>query len=429
MRMERPQSGQATIEYLGLVALLAVLLVAGSAIGAPGVANAVLGQMRHALCIVTGKRCTVDLQRPCTVASRRETRRIALSIVLVRLSRDSYVLRERLSDGTVRLTVFRRYGAGAEGGVGGRLEIDRKDEPGEVPEPKDLLKKPGAAQGVTPDARKVGVSSEARAGLEGVFGSGKVFIAQDEAQADELLRAVEDDDEALPPSEVFYEAGARGLARLGFGGLLAGGQLDGIADSTLAVREERDSGDVTITVNSGSAGWGLMTALAGPAGSFDRQVLLGLTFDRERRPVELSVLASGSVSGGTALPPGVAEALGTGGDDSASQNLTGRRWEAAARLDLTDPEVAAAWGAFRRDPASAATIAALGRQLAGRAHLDVRTYGTDTSSDGFAAAVGGGFRVGGETDRTVDRAKLLKASSRPPGGLWEQRVDCLAAVA
>jgi hypothetical protein len=36
-------------------------------------------------------------------------------------------------------------------------------------------------------------------------------------------------------------------------------------------------------------------------------------------------------------------------------------------------------------------------------------------------------RIGGEYDHVVDRARLLGASSRPPAGLWERRVDCVAA--
>jgi hypothetical protein len=36
-----------------------------------------------------------------------------------------------------------------------------------------------------------------------------------------------------------------------------------------------------------------------------------------------------------------------------------------------------------------------------------------------------GARIGGEYDHAIERSRLLAASSRPPGGLWEPRLDCL----
>jgi hypothetical protein len=62
-----------------------------------------------------------------------------------------------------------------------------------------------------------------------------------------------------------------------------------------------------------------------------------------------------------------------------------------------------------------------------RAHLDVRTYNTDSRASGAAVGISGGVRLGGEYDHVVDRSRLLSASSRPPAGLWERRFDCVAA--
>ena len=60
MQSLRAERGQATIDYVALVAVVAAVLAAGgaaTAIAAPGVANAVLGQVRHALCVVGGGPC------------------------------------------------------------------------------------------------------------------------------------------------------------------------------------------------------------------------------------------------------------------------------------------------------------------------------------------------------------------------------------
>jgi hypothetical protein len=47
---------------------------------------------------------------------------------------------------------------------------------------------------------------------------------------------------------------------------------------------------------------------------------------------------------------------------------------------------------------------------------------------GASAGVGLGVQVGGEVEHTSEHSRLLAAVSRPAGGLWEQRLDCLAQV-
>jgi hypothetical protein len=203
MRQER---GQATIDYLALIAALVVLLASAAALatgGAPGVANAVLGQVRHALCIVTGSACAAQRRLPCVVASERDGRHVAVNVLLVRLDGDRWVLREKMSDRTVRLTLGHRGGGGIELGIGARLKA--------------------ALRG-----RTVGFDDEARAGLEGVLGYGEVFVARNDREADEILRSIR---RRVPlvgggggpePSERFVEGGARGLGRIGVGSMLAG---------------------------------------------------------------------------------------------------------------------------------------------------------------------------------------------------------------
>jgi hypothetical protein len=230
------------------------------------------------------------------------------------------------------------------------------------------------------------------------------------------------------PSERFVDGGPRGLGRLGVGGPAAGAAVEGIAESTVSVRRDERSGQVTITLSAGGAGWALLSAvMSGPSGASDRQVSFTVTLDRDHRPIELGLSASGTLAAGVALPTGLAGPLGVRDSGDAQFNLSGRRWDVAARLDLRDPEVVAAWAAFRHDPTSATAIRALAAQLRTRAVLDVRSYAVSTESDGVAAGLGAGPRFGGEIDHTTDRARLLAAATRPPGGLWERRADCVAA--
>jgi hypothetical protein len=407
----REERGQATIDYIALIAVLAILLVAAAAVvsgGAPGVANAVLGQVRHALCVVTGRACTAERRLPCAVAVERDDRHVAVTVLLVRIDGDRIVVREKMSDGTVRLTLVHRGGGGVELGVGSRI--------------KAVLK-----------GRLFGMDDEADAGAEGVLGYGEVFVARDDREANEILRSIR---RRVPlvggkgprPRERFVDGGTRGLGQLGVGGPAAGAAVEGLAESIASVRRDEHTGEVTITLDAGSSGWAVLSAvMSGPSGLVDRQVAFTVTLDRELRPAALGLSASGTLAAGATLPIGLAGQLGVRESGDAKLEFTGRRWDLSARVDLSDPEVAAAWKAFRHDPTSADAILMLAAQLRTRAILDVRSYAVSTESDGAGAGLGAGVRVGGEIDHTTDRARLLAAATRPPGGLWERRTDCVAA--
>lgn len=409
-----------------MLALLALLLVVSAAMvggRAPGIANAVLGQFRRALCIVSGGDCPASTDKPCVVTGSRDTRHAALSIVLVRLDEDHSVLREELSDGTVRLTVAQSDAAGVEGGVGGFLKIRLK--------------------GHTLNAER-----EAHGAIQGVLGHGAVYLARDDHEADEVLRAVRGGlhlpgvaGEAVRiagalagrhgprPQSVYFEGGVRGLGRLNASGLGASASLEGLTEAMLGASRNLDTGEVTVSLSDELSGSALLdAALAGPSGVSGGQVGLSLTFDRHHRATGLSLNAVGSVAAGATLPAWAARALGVGDGRLGSDTSTSsRRWELSESIDLRDPVVAAAWAAYRHDPLSLAAIRTLGAQLHDEAQVDVRSYATSGDSSGIGAGVAFGGKLGGEIEHAVDRSRLLSAASRPPGGLWEQRFDCESA--
>jgi hypothetical protein len=411
MRLHGSQRGQATVDYVALIAILALLLGAAAAVAsgdAAGVTNAVLGQVRRALCVVTGGSCPVKRPLPCVVASDRDDVHIAIKIAFFRVDRNRVVLRERMSDGTVRLTLMRRSGVGFEVGVGARAQLRLK-------------------------GRTIGSQRGAHGGVEGVAGFSEVFVARDAREADEILHAL--DRPRLPlvgrprPRELLVEGGVRGLGRLGVGAAAASASLDSIAEGIVGARRDQRSGDVTISISVGGSAWSLLSALmAAPSGSFDRAVGLELSLDRHRRPVSLALTASGTLAAGRMLTAGFGGWEATGGGLGYTGNMSARRWELEARVDLRDPDVAAAWAAFRHDPTNPVAIRALGAQLRSEAHVEMRGYALRSDFDGAAGELALGPKLGGELDRTMDRARLLWAATRPPGGLWEQRVDCAGAV-
>lgn len=395
------QRGQATIDYVAVVAVVAIVLglaVAVAPVGAAGVVNAVTGQIRHAICLVGGGPCPDHRSKPCIVASRRDLRHFSVSAVIFRYDRDRYVLRETMSDRTVRITVATSHAAGLEGGIGARARVSAGGRP-------------------------VGVGANARAAAQLTFGKGTVYVARNQREADRFMRAIAEGSSPGPAREVSIDGGPRVLGEAGFGSAWA----DGSAGATLGARRDRRTGETTVALNAGGGGWaGLTAALLGPAVATDRAAQLGLTLDRRRRPIELSISVGGAISGGM-LPLAVTRALGKAHLEGTAADTAGRRWELAARLDLRDPLVRATWARVRADPASADAIRALAETIRDRAYLDVRAYRTDTSAAGVEAGIGAGIRLGGEYDHTVDRARLLAASSRPPAGLWERRIDCVVA--
>ena len=77
----QPTAGQASIEYVGAIALVALVFIfAAPAVGAPSIAGAVVREIKHALCIVSGDICTSgDAARvglaPCPLRSETTRRR------------------------------------------------------------------------------------------------------------------------------------------------------------------------------------------------------------------------------------------------------------------------------------------------------------------------------------------------------------------
>lgn len=420
MRRLGSQRGQATIEYVAVIALLAVLLAATAGLSghAPGIVNATLGQFRHALCVVTGASCPSVMPQPCTVASTRKTDHAALSLLFIRIDEDHLVLRERLSDGTVRLTVSESDGAGLAGGVGGRAELTLK-------------------------GRTIGFEREASGAVQAVLGHGQVYLARNDREADEMLEAIRSGIPLGPlgvlhvgghrpkPQSDFFEGGVRGMGRLGAGVKLAGASLDALADATLGASRNRKSGQVTVYLGGGVWGNALVSAmLMGQPGVGERRVRLMLTLDRHATAQQLAVEVSGTTMVGGALPFRLSGAAGTEQERAIGASIagmTGRAWELYAQVDLHDPVVAAAWRAFRHDPTSADAIRALAASLRDESQLSMSHYAVDSQVGGAALEAAAGLKLGVELGHATDRARLLTAAFRPPGGLWERRFDCLPA--
>lgn len=419
--------GQSTVEYVAVLALVAVLIIAaGAAAMAPTYANATLGGFQRALCIVTGRACRSLEQQACVVRSNSEGRSVTATIAFVRLEDGRLLLQERLSDGRIRLTVTTKDGIGGEIGV-------------------------GASAGVNFKGLRLDASATANAALLGLYGHGKSYIARDAGEAQRLVHAIEDG-HAPEPDVTFHEGGLRGEAAAtasagaGLGGRVGGGkddakgagEEDGEAgreiktspvaevsaglNATLARaighRVDHRTGETTWYLradNEVSASAGASIVGVGKAkadASAYANGLLRVTTDRRGRIVEVGALATYGAGAGYTVTGGP---KGTVGD---------RRHELEITADPDDPSILAALSQVRRHPGVDA-LKALTSAVYEHGRVDRRTYEVDNDSEGFDGSVALGAKFGGGVEHTAETSRLVDAETRPPGGLWEKRFDCV----
>lgn len=254
----RSPRGQATIEYVGALLLLAVAL-AGSAvaIGDPGIARAVVAKLRLGLCIVGMDVCTPEDAaarglEPCLLSSERREETGGVSFLNFRVGATDVWTAERRSDGTILLR------------AAGGSQVDAT-----------------AGFGFTFIRTKVGGS--ASAGLS--FASGRTWRVT-EAQLARIIERTHGDPSEIThldlertlgaPADDYREAGGSATAALGIDEDADLPSGSGTGRSTLGRRTSRD-GTVTWYVDAGGAGAALVNELipgvrvSGHAGAEYRQ--------------------------------------------------------------------------------------------------------------------------------------------------------------
>src|SRR5689334_24259849 len=178
----RSTSGQAGVEYIAVVALVAIVFtIAGSfTLQGRAIAAATVAQMRRGLCIVQGHDCA-DPREPCSISSHGSGSDLNVDVAVVRLSGGRSALVDRRSDGRVAVTVTDHLDGGLSVGVGGRLKIG--DRPA--------------------------IGGELRAAALASLGHGTTYEVANERQAAALLRLV--DRPKVDPS--FYTPAVRAYWR------------------------------------------------------------------------------------------------------------------------------------------------------------------------------------------------------------------------
>jgi hypothetical protein len=410
----RASSGQASIEWLGLLALLVVAVTLGLGVAMSQgvfVGRSVTRQMARALCVVGHGDCQRD-REACTTASAGERQTATFSLMVVRLSGGSLALVERRSDGTIAITRAPQAALGlvATGGLAAKLRF--------------------AGFHAT-------IGGEVQAAIMAGARTGRTWIASGPAQAADLLDRLDHARDSLPSPDIVYREGSLEES-LGISASVdvAGIDLDGPRaevswNARVGSRVDHRTGHRTTYATaawSGSVNAGTLWS-AGDTGGGE---LYEVESDAAGRPLDLRVITTGPYRATTDLPSILSSEQGLIGVPATRGE---RAYLLTAHLDLTDPEnLAAARGLVaalgRTKPhigAPAAASAALRRRIDESGTIEAQVIERDDSQDGLGVSVTvDGLQLGADLERDRSSTRLLAAVSRGLDGQWLPRDDCVA---
>lgn len=398
------QRGQASVEWLAVVALVAVMLGLGAALAQAGyVGRRVTREMARAICLVGSGDCRRD-QEPCVVGSQANRQGMTMHLLLVRMGEDKLGVIEERSDGTFAVTL--------EDGIKGGLEASN-----------------GLKAGFHVGGLGLSIGGEVTAALMARLGRGRTWVVGSRAEAQRIL---ERDGAGRPPdatsgsgtwvSSVDVDAGVEGLgsgvdvARAGIAfDREAGWRVDRRTGHRIAYVQA--SATASATVN------GHVLGLSG-----DGQETYAVEYDQTGRPVDLRVIAAGSFAGSRDLPAVVQPVAGLLETDAGKGE---RGYEVTGHLDLTDAgNLVAARGLLNAIAARQATVAperALRRRIDEHGTVQARVLATQSKERGASFDVTGGpVRFSAEAQILQRSQQLLAATSRGLDGQWITRTDCVA---
>jgi hypothetical protein len=401
----RDPRGQASVEWLAVVALVGTLLGLGAGLArAQYVGRRVTREMARAICLVGDGDCRRD-QEPCVVGSQTVRQGLAVHLLFFQLGEDELGVIEERSDGTFAVTVE----DGIKGGLQANAGLQASFRVGRV----------GGA-----------VGGEVTAALLARIGRGRTWIAGSRAEAQRLL---EGEGDGRPPDATSGSGAWASSTGADASAELAGHAVDvaraGIAfDREAGWWADRRTGHRTVYVEaSSSASASVGGGVLGLSGG-DAQERYAVEYDAAGRPLDLRVIATGSFGGSRDLPAAVQPVAGLLAQGTADD---GRGYEVTAHLDLTDAgNLAAArelLNAIAARHATAAPEQALRRRIDERGTLQARVLATRSETTGVSLAFTdgpGSFSAEAEIERSAQQ--LLAATSRGLDGQWTTRTDCVA---
>lgn len=424
---ESSEEGQAALEYVGLVAVVAIVLT-GLAVLVPRPAEKMLSVVELAICTGLGDACEIGGEEslafePCPVERTATSTDLHATVLSVQAARGESEVVEELSDGSATVTLGDRSGLGVEGGVGA---------------------------GVSTDGGGRAARGEASAGLELGTGSGYRFAGMGDAlRFLAAHRASRDAGGGLPgcvlcgvlgleqgppddPDFSFLEGG--GTMRAGAGVAAGGVNADAgaVASGAFGRRVDHRSGEVTRYYRVRGEVRGDLGGPLSMSGEAGAQAVLEYTTSVEDSPLDLTVRGAREVAGGlgsalrgsrAGAARGGAAGVAAGGDrmveQVASLDLTDRRNRRAAMrlIEALGPPA---------DPlALPGRLGALHRRLERAGSFEERVFSTSVHGTELAGDAALGVKLGGGVAGRATEQTLTGARTRPAGAtLFLDRADC-----
>lgn len=409
----RGQAGQAAVEYAGVV--LAVAAVALALLtAAPGVGQTIVCKVTVAIESVGGGGggCGGDGQDgrppapPYLVSESQDQTRLSVTAFSIKGGGEVLVRQQRMSDGDVLVRVSGLGEVGAEGGIGGGVNVEG-----------------GSAS--------TGGGAKAKVGVSLLAGGGATWRFDSQEEADEFLeilrneardKAVESavpllgraatavfgEDRPLPePESYFVEGGPQGKAKADAGGLAGYGGAGIEGRALLGVEENPGADERTLFLRPSASGDVNASALLqGVSGRLGGSGYYAVTVDAETGdPKRLTLIGEGTGSGnapafvnGRVKPADFLKTVKLTG-----QPQSGRRLRYEAQLPLETPADRRAVQQFLSDPSGSAPVLAQrfsesGSFTAGWYEADRDAYGGEASGAfGIKFGVEGQYE-GTETD-------------------------------
>jgi hypothetical protein len=397
------QRGQASVEWLAVVALVAVILGLGAALAQAGyVGRRVTREMARAICLVGSGDCRRD-QEPCVVGSQANRQGMTVHLLFFRMGEDKLGVVEERSDGTFAVTL--------EDGIKGGLEGAN-----------------GLKAGFNVGGLGLSIGGEVTAAVMARLGRGRTWIVGSRTEARRIL---EQEDAGRPPDATSGSGTWDSSVDANVAGEVLGESVEvaraGIAfDREAGWRVDRRSGHRTAYVQASSTGSATVTGrVLGLSG--DGQETYAVEYDETGRPVDLRVIATGSLTVSHDLPAVVQEVAGLLAADAGEGE---RGYEVAGHLDLTDAgNLVAARGllnAIAGRRATAAPERALRRRIDDHGTVQARILAIRADGTGMSFDVTGGLAsISAEAQIQRRSQQLLAATSRGLDGQWVTRTDCV----
>lgn len=389
----RDQRGQTALEYLGIItavaAMLVVIIAASPRIGQT-IACGIDGQISK----LTGGGSSLDCgeirgepTEPCVISDSSGQLKASITAFSIKGGGEVKLLRETLSDDTVRVTVSGGANLGLQGKLGASGGID-----------------------VGNFSATEGASATGSVSLKGEGGG--IWEFGSAAEADEFVEIVRNrardgaiesvapgighlatwalgEDRPIPPPKYTYVqggVGATGSAEAGAGTAYANAGLD--ASQVVGARVNNENGEKTIFYTLKGSGDLNAGVLIGAGAQGDLEGTLAVTVDKNGRPLQAQVVGKGAVAATdlngqlTGLNPKklLEKFKGKGSDQE------GYRGEIRGTLDLTDPANAAAFDNLLDNPLTG--VDDLARRFQDDATWDARVYEFDRDKYGGDASFG-----------------------------------------